>query len=324
MIPNQWYAILPSKAVRPDRVVGIRRFGQDLALFRDAEGTVACVTDKCSHRGAALSKGRVRSGCVKCPFHGLEFDHKGRCILVPANGSSSVADLSRFNVEHHVVREENGIIYFWYGEAEKVNGEPPFFPDDIDGSYVFSEMEDHWNAHYSRCIENQLDVVHLPFVHHDTIGRGNKTLVNGPKVELLENGLITSADNEVDTGQTPRKADESRIKDTYLHFLFPNIWMNHISDKMKIVIFFAPVDDENTILYIRFYSKVAGTVPLDALIAQIGKIGNGIVERQDKRVVITQKPKASAYISQENLLAGDGPVIQYRRMRERLKKETTP
>jgi len=181
------------------------------------------------------------------------------CALVPANGIASTADLSRFNVAHYAVRESNGIVYVWYGDAKAATGEPPFFHDDIDGSFAMSEMEDHWNAHYSRCIENQLDVVHLPFVHHTTIGRGNKTLVNGPKVELVEGGLITSADNEVDTGQTPRKAAESPIKSTYLHFLFPNIWMNHISDKMKVVIYFAPVDDENTILYIRFYSKGSGS-----------------------------------------------------------------
>jgi hypothetical protein len=43
------------------------------------------------------------------------------------------------------------------------------------------------------------------------------------------------------------------------------------------------------------------------------------------RSCITQKPKASSYQSQEKLLVGDGPIIQYRRLREQLKnaKETT-
>lgn len=175
-----------------------------------------------------------------------------------------------------------------------------------------------WDAHYSRCIENQLDVVHLPFVHHNTIGRGNRTVVNGPKVELIEGGLITSADNDVDQGQVPRTAAESQIKGTYLEFLFPNIWMNHISDKPKVLIYFAPVDDENTILYVRFYSKVVGVGPVDALVAQLGRVGNGIIERQDKRVVVTQQPKASSFVSKENLVAGDGPIIQYRGIRQRL------
>ena len=217
------------------------------------------------------------------------------------------------------VKEGNGIVYLWYGDPGKCTENLPFFSSDVDSTWVYSEMEDLWDAHYSRCIENQLDVVHLPFVHWNTIGRGNKTLVDGPKVELVDGGLITSASNEVDVGQTPKPASECSIKPTYLSFLFPNLWMNHVSDTAKIVIYFAPVDDEHTILYIRFYSRITGIGPVDATIAELGKFANGIIERQDKRVVITQRPKASSYQSDEKLLTGDTPIIQYRRMRDELK-----
>ena len=59
---------------------------------------------------------------------------------------------------------------------------------------------------------------------------------------------------------------------------------------------------------------------MDRLIAFFGKFANRTIERQDKRVVITQKPKASSYKSNEKLLSGDGPIIQYRRIREELKR----
>lgn len=321
MIPNQWYAILPSKAVKTNQIVGVKRLNLELALFRNEKGEIGCVVDQCTHRGAALSKGKVKGDCIQCPFHGLEFDRTGRCAFIPANGKASTADISRYNVKNYTVQESSGIIYLWYGDSEKITDELPFFYEDVDASYVYSEMEDHWNSHYSRCIENQLDVVHLPFVHYNTIGRGNKTLVNGPMVEFVPGGLLTSANNDVDAGQSPKKAVDCVIKPTYLKFLFPNIWMNHISDKLKVIIYFAPVDDENTILYIRFYCKLTGFKPLDGLIAFLGKFGNKTIERQDKRVVITQRPKASAFKSQEKLFSGDGPIIQYRRIREELKNK---
>lgn len=321
MIPNQWYAILPSKAVKINQIIGVKRLNLELALFRNNKGEIGCVVDQCTHRGAAFSKGKVKGDCIQCPFHGLEFDQTGRCAFIPANGKASTVDISRYNVKHYPVRENNGIIYFWYGQPERVTDELPFFYEDVDASCIYSEIEDHWNSHYSRCIENQLDVVHLPFVHHNTIGRGNKTLVNGPKIEFVNGGLVTSANNEEDVGQNPKTATDCVIKPTYLKFLFPNIWMNHISDKIKVIIYFAPVDDENTILYIRFYSMATGLKPLDGLIAYFGKFGNRIIEHQDKRIVITQKPKASAYKSQEKLLSGDGPIIQYRRIREELKNQ---
>ncbi len=295
-----------------------------MALFRNAAGELACVIDQCSHRGAALSLGKVKDGCVQCPFHGLEFDTEGKCRFIPANGKASTADISRYNVRRYLVKEENDIIYFWYGDEEKAQGHKlPFFDSEIDDYFVYSELEDHWNAHYSRCIENQLDVVHLPFVHHNTIGRGNKTLVNGPKV-LWENGVLTtSANNDLDQGQKPKPAEECVIKQTHLMFTFPNVWMNHISPKIKVVIFFAPVDDENSILYIRFYSRITGFKPLDRLIALFGKWANKTVERQDRRVVITQRPKASGLRSGEKLVPGDSPIIMYRKIRDELKKEAS-
>jgi phenylpropionate dioxygenase-like ring-hydroxylating dioxygenase large terminal subunit len=317
MILNQWYAILPSVSVKPGSVTAVRRLGLDLALFRTPAGALGCVVDQCAHRGAALSLGTVREGCVRCPFHGIQFDPAGQCSFIPANGQASTADYSRYNVRAYPVGEAYGIIYLWYGDPEKATDKLPFFDGELEG-FVYSEIKDHWAAHYSRAIENQLDVVHVPIVHYNTIGRGNKTLINGPKVVLEDGVLITSANNEVDCGQTPKPPAECVIKDTYLKFKFPNLWMNHISEKLKIIIYFAPVDDENTILYIRFYDKFTASPLINRLIAQVGKIMNRAIERQDKRVVITQKPKPSAYRSDEKLLTGDGPIIQYRRLREAL------
>lgn len=319
MIENQWYAILPSKAVKSNGIVGVKRLNLELALFRDSNGKIGCVVDQCTHRGAALSRGKVVGSCLQCPFHGLEFDKDGRCTFIPANGRASTEDLSRYHVKQYPVREAHGIIYLWFGAAEKQTNELPFFDRDVDSSYVFSEIEDHWNSHYSRCIENQLDVVHVPIVHYNTIGRGNKTLVNGPKA-LFENGVLrTSANNERDVGQKPKPASECEIRETNLNFIFPNLWMNHISKKVKVIIYFAPVDEENTILYIRFYCKISKVKLLNRFIAFLGKFANRVIERQDKRVVITQKPKASSYKSAEKLLAGDGPIILYRKIRDELK-----
>ncbi len=320
MIPNQWYAILPSSKVKPGGLVAVRRMGLDLALFRTGGGALGCVVDQCTHRGAALSLGKVKDGCVSCPFHGLEFSPDGRCTFIPANGRSATQDLSRYNVRAYPVAEISGIIYLWYGDPEKAAGKPPFFDGELDG-FAMSEIEDHWAAHYSRAIENQLDVVHVPIVHHNTIGRGNKTLINGPKVIFEDGALITSANNEVDRGQKPKPPSECVIKDTYLKFRFPNLWMNHISDKVRVVIFFAPVDDENTILYIRFYDKITNSALLNRFIAQVGKFMNRVIERQDRRVVITQRPKPSSYRSEEKLLIGDGPIIEYRRRRDALMRE---
>lgn len=318
MIHDQWYAILPSSGVKSGGITAVKRLNLDLALFRTKNGTLGCVVDQCTHRGAALSKGKNTGECLRCPFHALEFNKNGKCTFIPANGKASTQDNSRYNVRAYPVREQNGIIFLWYGEPERATETLPFFDDNLDG-FVYSEIADCWNTHYSRAIENQLDVVHVPIVHYNTIGRGNKTLISGPKVIFENDNLITSANNEVDHGQLPKKTEECVIKATYLKFRFPNLWMNHISDKLLVVVYFAPVDDENTILYLRFYCKITGMKVIDSFIAWVGKFMNRVIERQDKRVVITQKPKASAYHSEEKLLVGDGPIIEYRKRCDQLR-----
>jgi len=320
MIFNQWYAVLPSKAVKRDGILAVKRLNLALALFRNRNGELGCVTDQCTHRGAALSIGCLKGDHIHCPFHGIEFDINGKCKFIPANGKASTEDLSRYNVKQHLVREANDIIYLWYGDEEKVTETLPFFNDYVDDSYSYSEIEDHWNSHYSRSIENQLDVVHVPIVHYNTIGRGNKTLVNGPKV-VFENGVITtSANNETDNGQKPKPASECEINSTFLSFIFPNVWMNHIADKIKVIIYFAPVDDENTVLYIRFYCKLSKLKLINRFVAFTGKFANRVIERQDKRIVITEKPKVSSFRSNEKLISGDGPIVLYRKIRDELQK----
>ena len=323
MIKNQWYAVLSSHQLRKGKIIGVRRFGEDIVFFRTESGEIGCLNSRCAHRKASLEKGWISNEHIKCPFHGIEYDINGKCVYVPAEGRASVYDHSRFHMRHYHTREIGGIIFVWYGE-----GEPDKAPDvfDVikDSSYSYDHMEDFWSVDYSRVIENQLDVSHLAFVHRDTIGRGNKTLCNGPKVVWIDrNTLETSADNEVDVGQTPKSSEESVLKSTNLTFKFPNMWLNHVTDKLMILAFFIPVDDEHAIIALRFYNRFTGIKAIDRVIAILGSIANRIIERQDKRIVETELPKKTGMFIGECLLASDLPILEYRRRRAELQKEST-
>ena len=318
MIKNQWYAVLSSKEVKAKRLVAARRFGENLVFFRNKKGDLGCVADLCAHRGASLEKGCVTDGKIKCPFHGIEYDVSGRCVHIPSEGRASVQNLDRFHLKHYETREIGGIIFAWYGDKAP-DHEPDVFPVVTDPAFSYDHMYDEWSVQYSRVVENQLDVSHLAFVHPNTIGRGNRTLVNGPKVVWKdENTLQTSADNEKDEGQTPKSADDSKIKSTNLTFKFPNLWLNHVNDKIMILAFFVPVDEEHSLIALRFYNRITGIHAIDQLIAKLGSIANKIIERQDKRVVETQVPKATAQHMKENLVAADRPILEYRRRRYEL------
>jgi phenylpropionate dioxygenase-like ring-hydroxylating dioxygenase large terminal subunit len=258
------------------------------------------------------------NGNLECPFHGFLYDKSGQVTSIPANGRNTAVP-SAFNVPSYQTLDAHGFIWMWWGDAVK-NVKAPFFFNELD-SFSWSGFKDHWNVHYSRAIENQLDVVHVPFVHKTTIGRGNKTLVNGPVVTLEDEMITFYVNNVADDGKSvPLKANE--IKDYtrlfHLQFHFPNIWQNFISEKIRAFAAFVPVDEENTVIYIRYYQNLIKIPLLKGLMNLMGKISSIIILRQDKRVVTTQIPKKSALKMGEQLIPGDSPVIEYRKHRESL------
>jgi phenylpropionate dioxygenase-like ring-hydroxylating dioxygenase large terminal subunit len=317
MIYNQWYVILDSKELK-NKPIGLKRLGENLAMWRDERGKACCIADRCCHRGVSLACGKTMDGKLECPFHGFLYDKSGKVTVIPANGKNKVVP-ETMKVKAYITYEGYGLIWLWWGEEDKMTEKPFFFNELADFSY--STFIDHWSVHYSRAIENQLDVVHLPFVHKTTIGSGNKTLVNGPVVKR-NNELITFYVNNIkDDGQTtPLKPDEivDYEKLFHLQFHYPNIWQNFISDKIRAFAAFVPVDDDNSLVYIRYYQRMVTIPIIKQLFNYIGKISSIVILRQDKRVVLTQLPKKSEFKMDERLIMGDKPIIEYRKHRQEL------
>ncbi len=317
MIKNIWYVVLESKEVKGGKLLGVKRLNKSLVFYREEDGSVVCMEDKCSHRGVKLSIGKLEGNCVTCPFHGFEFNSSGECITIPANGKSSKVS-SRFNVRTYPTYERNGFIFVYNGESTETI--PEYFSGLGDVKY--STTYNEWKTHYSRAVENQLDVVHLPFVHSSTIGRGNKTLVNGPVTKIDEDKMTIYVYNQVDVGQVPLKASEMTELEKYfkLKFIMPNLWQNKISNKLSIVAAFAPVDEETTVIYLRSYQNFVNVPVVRNIVLYALDKFNLKVLNEDKRVVLTQTPINTHGDIKENLIPGDLPIGQYRRMAKELLK----
>lgn len=318
MIENQWYVVLESKEVKPGKLLGVKRLNKSLVFYREPDGTVVCMEDKCSHRGVKLSIGTLSNNCLTCPFHGFEFNSSGECIKIPANGKNSKVS-SRFNVRTYPTYESNGFIFIYNGQSTTTI--PKFFTGLDNVKYKTSYNQ--WNTHYSRAVENQLDIVHVPFVHKSTIGRGNKTLVNGPVTKIDEEKMTIYIYNQVDEGQVPLKSSQMTDFDRYfkLKFIMPNLWQNKISDKLSIVAAFAPVDDQTTVIYLRSYQSFVNIPIVNAVVLFMLDRFNLKILNEDKHVVLTQTPINTHLDIKENLIPGDLPIGQYRRMVAKLNEK---
>jgi len=171
-----WYAIAASSMVVRHRPIGVKRLGEEFVLWRAGDSHVVCLPDRCSHRAAALSPGKLRDGCLECPYHGLRFDSSGRCVLIPANGIGTPVPPG-FDLPTVNVREEHGIVWLWRGAGEAAR-DVPWLPGATEAGSGNAEYWYDLDVPYLRIVENLLDFHHFPILH--------KTLIPGVGTRMDE------------------------------------------------------------------------------------------------------------------------------------------
>ena len=71
-----WHPVLAADALPAGEPRAARLLGDDLVLWRDANGAPQAWADRCPHRGTRLSLGRVVQGAdgarLECPYHGWQ------------------------------------------------------------------------------------------------------------------------------------------------------------------------------------------------------------------------------------------------------------
>jgi phenylpropionate dioxygenase-like ring-hydroxylating dioxygenase large terminal subunit len=141
--------------------------GQDVVLWRCADGSLAAVEDRCIHRRISLSKGRLHGDHVQCGYHGLEFDKSGLCRHIP--GQVRIPAAAR--VRAYPIVEKDGFVWLWPGASEPAT--PETIPDYSVASspgFAGKPFSVHVQANALLCIENALDLSHVAFAHLSTVG----------------------------------------------------------------------------------------------------------------------------------------------------------
>jgi phenylpropionate dioxygenase-like ring-hydroxylating dioxygenase large terminal subunit len=110
---DHWHPVLPSRALPPERVAGVRVAGEALAIFRDRDGKLGAVADQCAHRRMKLSLGKVRCGRIVCPYHGWSFDTEGR-------GESPSSTKTHARVMSYDCAEASGAIWIKARGSERM------------------------------------------------------------------------------------------------------------------------------------------------------------------------------------------------------------
>src|SRR5262250_3138934 len=77
-------ALLAWELPEPDcPPVRVKLLGEELVAFRDTQGRIGILDERCPHRGASLFFGRNEECGLRCVYHGWKFDVEGRCVDLP-------------------------------------------------------------------------------------------------------------------------------------------------------------------------------------------------------------------------------------------------
>ena len=166
---NCWYMAAWSDDVEEGGIFARTFLDEPVALFRDDGGEIKAVLDRCPHRFAPLSKGKVAGGVISCGYHGLGFDGSGRCVHNPHG-----AILKNMTVKAYPVIEAYRSIWIWMGDPQAADRgllqDLSFL--DATPDTAFSKGYLHGQANYQLYVDNILDLTHADFLHATTLGGG--------------------------------------------------------------------------------------------------------------------------------------------------------
>eukprot|EP00904_Undaria_pinnatifida_P002163 jgi/Undpi1/11948/HiC_scaffold_4.g01647.m1 len=171
--------------------------GKDLVVWRNPEGTWATFDDRCPHRAAPLTEGRVeKDGSLLCAYHAWRFDSDGKCLSIPQSesGGRDEAQPSAC-AKVYPTQVAQGIIWVW-GEngpdavLESAVTSPPLIAELNDAEAVASgrvtagaiyqrDLPYSWETF----LENVVDPSHVVVAHHGIMG--NRDMAAPVRIEVL-------------------------------------------------------------------------------------------------------------------------------------------
>ena len=230
--------------------------GEKLVVFRDTNGTVAVIDERCPHRLASLALGRNEEGGIRCIYHGWKFDTAGTCVDMPTEPSEHTFR-DRIKLRSYPAYEAGGMVWTYLGPV----GTAPEFPllDWMKlprDQYALVKVGERVN--YAQAIEGSIDSSHSWFLHQGILWDWK-----------LRHSISTDTAPKMEAEDTPygfryaaiRIPNENPEHDRYVRvtvFVLPFVALiPRPIDRTKNahVQVFVPVDDERTMFYGVFFSQ---------------------------------------------------------------------
>ncbi len=260
-ITDAWYPLAASDELGA-RPLARKLYGMPLVVFRGADGRPAALIDRCAHRNAPLSAGRVAGGELECSYHGWRFEAGGRCTHVP----SLCGDPPKRRVlASFATREEGGLVWA-YATPNVEPTREPFAIAPAEAGYTVAIRVVDAPATLHATIENALDVPHTAFLHRGLFrGAGKRNRIRAVVTRAADRVQTEYVGEPRPEGLVGRLLSPSGgIVTHYDRFILPSIaeveYRIGAENHILVTACGTPVDDFVTRLYavIRFRTRFPG------------------------------------------------------------------
>lgn len=188
---DHWYIVCRARDLK-HRPIAVSLFERHMVLFRAKNGLPAALEDRCLHRNAKLSDGKVDKGLIACPYHGWRYAGDGTLAEIPAACSEHVVE--KVGVKVFPCIEQDGFI--WVAPTEVPAIERPIrFPFLQEKGWTSFVMTTDFNAPVEACLENFLDCPHATHVHKGWFRTPTSEKVHAV-VRTLDDGAVAEYFNE--------------------------------------------------------------------------------------------------------------------------------
>ena len=189
---DAWYVAAWSHELPAGTLLARTLLDEPLVLWRQADGAIAALENRCVHRHAPLSRGRLEGDALRCGYHGLKFAPDGRCVEVPGMASPPAsACVRRFAVVEH-----RRWVMVWMGDVARAD--TALLPDNFScdsPDWAYRPGYVHYQTPVELVADNLLDFSHLSYVHAATFGGHDDAIARiRPQVERLPNGVHVRRD----------------------------------------------------------------------------------------------------------------------------------
>ncbi len=306
-----WYPVIPVGRLEE----GPQRFellGQPLAVFLDARGAPAALEDKCCHRSARLSLGKVCDGRIACPYHGWQYGRDGQCLLMPQFPERAPGPLSR--VRAFRCQERYG--YAWVALEEPLY-DIPRIPEAESGAFdIVHEFYEEWRVAGLRVMENELDMAHPSFVHLGTFGTPDHLMPRDIVVTEFDGGFTYRSRIGVAVAHHAQDAANERVLDCTWYAPFAvRIRINYADGGPPhlVVNFQVPVANDRTQLVQFCLIEKGKGIDVAKVVAF-----DRAVTLEDKRILEATDPDVPLDPRAERHMPSDEPGIVMRRILKRI------